>query len=61
MVQQTIHPPGDKIKKAIRELSELLLEAGEKKRSELLQQVELQYDLSPQDCEFLNRHFSEEE
>ena len=60
MVPQTMYPPGDKIKKAVKELSELLLDAGEEKRWQLLQQVELKYDLSPQECEFLNRHFREE-
>lgn len=60
MVQYVMHPPGDKMKKAIRELSELLLESPKKKRWQLLQQVELKYDLSPQECEFLNSHFSRE-
>ncbi|MBW1636506.1 MAG: hypothetical protein JRC87_10935 [Deltaproteobacteria bacterium] len=60
MPQQTIHPPGDKIKKAVKELSELLLKEGEKKRRQLLLQVQLKYDLSPQECEFLTRQFSEE-
>lgn len=59
MSQYSIHPPGEKIKQAIKELSELLTSAPEKKRAQLLQQVELKYDLSPQECEFLNRHFRE--
>jgi len=60
MSQHTIHPPSDKIKKAIKEFSELLLNAPEKNRQQLLQQVELKYDLSPQECEFFNNHFSQE-
>ncbi len=61
MSQNSIHPPGDKIKKAIKELSELALNSPEKTRWQLLQLVELKYDLSPQECEFLNNHFREEE
>ncbi len=60
MGQYSINPPGDKMKKAIKEFSELLLESQEKNRWQLLQQVELKYDLSPQECEFLNSHFSQE-
>ena len=59
MVQYAMHPPGDKMKKAIKEFSELLLESPGKNRWQLLQQVELKYDLSPQECEFLNNHFNQ--
>lgn len=55
-----IHVPGEKTKKAIEEFSELLLSFPEKSRWELLQEVELKFDLSPQECEFLNKHFSKE-
>jgi len=57
MPESTIYPPGDKLQKAIKEFSELLQEKPEKTRRQLLHEVELQYDLSPKDCEFLNRHF----
>ncbi len=60
MPDYAMHPSGDKMKKAIKEFSELLLESQEKNRWQLLQQVELKYDLSPQECEFLNSHFSQE-
>ena len=50
----------DKLKSAIRALSELVLKFPEKSRSELIRQVELKYDLSPLDSEFLDRHFREE-
>jgi len=55
-----IHVPGEKVKKAIEEFSELLLISPEKSRWQLLQEVELKFDLSPQECEFLNNHFSKE-
>ena len=50
----------DKLKSAIRALAELVSEFPEKSRRELLRQVELKYDLSPLDSEFLERHFREE-
>lgn len=60
MPKSTIHPPGDKMKKAIQELSELLVSKPEKKRRQLLQEVAMKFDLSPNECTFLERHFNEE-
>jgi len=48
------------MKKAIQELSELLADKPEKKRHQLLQQVAIKFDLSPNECAFLERHFSAE-
>lgn len=50
--------PGDKIKKAIIYLSELIEQHPEKSRKVLLNKVEVQFDLSPLECEFLNKHFA---
>ena len=61
MTQYSIQPPGDKIKKALKEFSELLFNSPEKNRWEILQLVELKYDLSPQECEFLNNHLKDKE
>lgn len=52
--------PGDKIKKAITCFSELLQQKPGKSREELLHEVELQFDLSPVECEFLHKYFSKE-
>ena len=55
------HPtqlPGDKVKKAIIRLSELIEQYPDKSRKELLNQVEIKFDLSPLECEFLNKHFA---
>jgi hypothetical protein len=49
--------PGDKLKKALKALSELLESHPEKSRIELLHEVEIKFDLSPKECEFLNSHF----
>lgn len=59
MSQETNSPLGkDKLQAAVKALSELVLKYPDKKRGDLLQQIELRYDLSPRDCEFLNRHFN---
>lgn len=60
MPKSTIHPPGEKMKKAIQELSELLIKKPDKKRHLLLAEVALRFDLSPNECSFLERHFSED-
>ncbi len=57
MPKTTIHPPGEKIQKAIREFSELLNEKPEIERWKLLENVIKKFDLSPKDCDFLERHF----
>ncbi len=58
----TEHSPigGDKLKRAVRHFSELLELHPEKSRLELLQKVQLEFDLSPAECEFLNRYLREE-
>lgn len=51
--------PGDKLKKAISLFSELKQRKPEKSMIALLQEVEIQFDLTPLECEFLNKHFSD--
>ena len=48
---------GDKKKQALAELCELQERYPEKSRQSLLQKVEIKYDLTPKECEFLNRNF----
>ncbi|MCP4341571.1 MAG: hypothetical protein GY799_22495 [Desulfobulbaceae bacterium] len=60
MTKTTIHPPGDKIQKAVREFSELLEENPENDRQKLLEKVVKKFDLSPKECDFLERHFKNE-
>ena len=57
MPKTTIYPPGDKIQKAIREFSELLGENPDTERWKLLETVVKRFDLSPKECDFLERHF----
>lgn len=57
------HPtqvPGDKVKKALTLFSELHEKHPEKSRQELLHEVEMKFDLSPLECDFLNKQFSSE-
>ena len=58
--QQPTKCNGDKKKQALTELCHLLEKHPEKNRQELLQQVEIKYDLTPKECEFLNRNFQTE-
>ncbi|MFH2122446.1 MAG: hypothetical protein ABIJ50_03040 [Pseudomonadota bacterium] len=51
--------PGDKMKKAICAFSALIEEHPEKSRLALLHQVEIQFDLSPKECEFLDNNLTE--
>ena len=51
----------DKMKKAILSFSEMCLQHPEKKRIELLREIEFRFDLSPRECEFLDKHFSAEQ
>lgn len=48
----------DRLKKAVQYFSELTEANPKASRLELLQKVQLQFDLSPADCEFLNKHLS---
>lgn len=50
---------GDKIKNAITKFSELLALYPDKSRKSLLDEVIIKYDLSPIECEFLHKHFSD--
>jgi len=50
----------DKMKKAVQAFSELLSAFPDKSRSEVLQIIELKFDLSPLECDFLNKNFSDE-
>jgi hypothetical protein len=60
MPKTTIHPPGEKMQKAIRQFSELVEENPELDRRKLLEEVVRKFDLSPKECDFLERHFQKE-
>jgi len=57
MTQQPTQTAGDKCRQALTELTHLLEQHPEKSRKELLQKVEIKFDLTPKDCAFLNQNF----
>ena len=50
-------PEGEKIRKAIRWVSDSLQEHPGKNRKQVLLDAEVRFDLSPKECEFLNKNF----
>ena len=54
-----ILPSGDKMKKAICWISDTLLEHPEKGRKQIVREAELRFDLTPLECEFLNKNFDD--
>ena len=55
---ENIQPPGDKLKKALKFMSETTQEYPGKKREEIRREAEIRFDLSPAECEFLDSNFS---
>ena len=51
---------GDRMKKAVQAFSELLSTFPDKSRAEVLQIIEFKFDLSPLECDFLNKNFTDE-
>lgn len=49
----------EKVKKAISWVSEELLNNSRKRRNTLIKEAEIRFDLSPSECEFLTKNFSE--
>lgn len=46
------------MKKVLKWVNEQLSSHPEKTRKQVIEEAEFHFDLSPQDCEFLNRHFT---
>lgn len=58
MNDETTQPHGEKLRKTIKWISETQLDHPEIKRREIIQQAQIRFNLSPKDCEFLNKNFS---
>ena len=59
----TAHPtqlPGERVKKALVAYCEMKEKYPEQDQRSLLHQVEIKFDLTPRECEFLNRQILEE-
>ena len=52
-------PAGDKIRKAVRWMCEVLEAHPEKKRMAVIREAEVRFDLSPKECRFLDSKFGE--
>ncbi|KGO34407.1 MAG: hypothetical protein WBN83_16510 [Desulfoprunum sp.] len=53
--------PGERVKKALVAYCEMKEKYPERDHRSLLQQVETRFDLTPLECEFLNRQILEDE
>ncbi len=51
------HPTSAKLKKAIKWLSETMLRYPDKNRVYIIRQAEIQFDLTPKECTFLDKNF----
>lgn len=56
--ENSVQPHGDKMRKAIKWISEMHLEHPEKSREKIIREVQIRFDLSPKECEFLESNFS---
>ena len=54
---ENIQPKGEKVKKALRWVSETIQNHPEKKREAVIKEAEIRFDLSPAECEFLDNNF----
>ena len=54
-----VQPTSDKMKKAIKWISETVLDCPDKKRKNLISEAQLRFDLSPSECEFLHKNFAQ--
>ena len=54
---ENIQPKGEKIKKALKWVSETIQTYPEKKREAVMKEAEIRFDLSPAECEFLDNNF----
>lgn len=51
----TTQPPGDKIRKAVRWISEMVREHPEKSRVKIVKEAGVRFDLTPRECDFLEQ------
>jgi len=57
MGTEDLLPEGDKLRKAVKWLSDMVKECPEKTRKEIILEAEVKFDLSPKECEFLQKRF----
>ena len=57
MAPSTVQPESEKLRQAIRWISEETLQHSEKKRKQIIREAQLRFDLTPAECEFLENKF----
>ena len=57
MATEELLPEGEKLRKAVKWLSDMVKEHPEKSRKEIILDAEVRFDLSPKECEFLQKRF----
>ncbi len=57
MATEELLPEGDRLRKAVKWLSEMVKEHPEKSRKEIILDAEVRFDLTPKECEFLQKKF----
>lgn len=55
-----VQPSGDRIRKAIRWVSDAVVAQPDKSRRRLLEEAEIRFNLTPRECEFLDCNFADE-
>ena len=53
-------PSGDKMKKTLCWISEMLKTHPEKNRQQIISEAEIRFDLSPKECDFVDRKLRDE-
>lgn len=54
---ETIQPCGEKMRKTLRWVSEIVQSHPEKTRQQIIKEAEVRFDLSPKECCFLDNNF----
>ncbi len=57
MAETNVKPEGEKIRQALRWVSDTIQSSPEKDRATVLRDAQIRFDLSPKECEFLNKEF----
>ena len=55
-----ILPSGDKMKKTLCWISDMIKTHPEKSRSQIINEAEIRFDLSPKECDFIDRRLRDE-
>nr|MBF0220997.1 hypothetical protein [Desulfobulbaceae bacterium] len=53
----SLSPKGDKLKKTLRWITEMVITHPEMERREIIEKAQIRYNLSPKECAFLNDNF----